>query len=170
MVTRKINKIIIHCTDTFRGFTCTPQHLGAWHKERGFSPSPEPILTPNVDPAVGYHLYINRKKEVFPLRPLSVAGIHCKGHNHDSAGIVMEGGGVYDGKYPTQIKYRVYRETIPFETVLETAREVVKILKQLELEPKHVFGHGELQEDKFYCPGIDMNTFRLLLWYIYYGI
>jgi len=160
---RKIDKVIIHCSDTWRGFPLLPQHLGQWHKERGFAPAGK-CLTEGVDPAVGYHFYINRDGIESPLRPLEEAGIHCKGHNHNSIGICMEGGGLYEAKHKLQRNLKEYREKIGIKTIYQTVIRTAFLLDQFGLDSSNVFGHGELQlNKKDTCPYLDMNAFRVMV-------
>lgn len=74
----KINKIILHCSDSD-----LPEHdninvIKEWHLKRGF-----------VD--VGYHYFIDKKGHIFEGRKLNIEGAHCKGQNSDSVGICLSG-------------------------------------------------------------------------------
>jgi N-acetylmuramoyl-L-alanine amidase len=85
---RKINKIIIHCSDSSWGDAAA---IDSWHKENGWD-------------GIGYHYVItngNRrpgdkysKKDdgiIEKGRNIEKAGAHCKGHNKDSIGICLIG-------------------------------------------------------------------------------
>ena len=76
---RKIDKIIIHCSDTPDGRAVTVDEIRRWHKERGFSD-------------IGYHYVIMLDGSVGDGRPLEQAGAHCKGQNAHSIGICYVGG------------------------------------------------------------------------------
>ena len=72
---RKINKIILHCSDSEIG---NAEIINAWHLERGFK-------------SIGYHFVILKDGTIEKGRPVSEAGAHCKGHNFDSIGICLIG-------------------------------------------------------------------------------
>ncbi|WP_104751006.1 N-acetylmuramoyl-L-alanine amidase, partial [Helicobacter salomonis] len=78
-VTRKVNKIIVHCSATKEGKNFNAQDIDRWHKERGFK-------------KIGYHYVIGIEGEVERGRMLSEIGAHVKGHNSDSVGICYIGG------------------------------------------------------------------------------
>lgn len=48
---------------------------------------------------IGYHLYVRKDGKVYEGRPLDVMGAHCKGWNHHSVGISLEGD--FMQEYPT---------------------------------------------------------------------
>jgi len=86
---RKINKIVIHCSDSLFG---NRDIIDQWHKRRGFR-------------CIGYHylitngrLYGNKRKYrvdddgiIQKGRPCSVKGAHVRGHNTNSIGICLIG-------------------------------------------------------------------------------
>ena len=39
-----------------------------------------------------YHYYVRRNGDIIPLLPETVRGVHARGYNHCSLGIVYEGG------------------------------------------------------------------------------
>jgi len=75
---RKINKIIIHCSDSDNPRHDNIDTIRAWHMQRGW-----------ID--VGYHYIITWDGKVYPGRPIHQIGAHCKGHNVDSIGICLTG-------------------------------------------------------------------------------
>ena len=77
---RKIELIVVHCTDTRPSQDFTIEKLKASHKREGFGEYP------------GYHLYIRRDGTLYYCRPLSMRGCHVKGHNEHSIGVCYEGG------------------------------------------------------------------------------
>ena len=77
-ITRKIDKIIIHCSDTPNGKNFGVSDIDRWHKERGFR-------------EIGYHYIIKVNGMVDEGRSAEVAGAHCKGHNKYSLGICLIG-------------------------------------------------------------------------------
>jgi N-acetylmuramoyl-L-alanine amidase len=76
---RKINKVIIHCSDTYCTMDVGVEEIRRWHLKRGWSD-------------IGYAYIIRRNGIVERGRPLSVVGAHTKGHNTDSIGVCLVGG------------------------------------------------------------------------------
>jgi hypothetical protein len=113
---------------------------------------------------IGYHNVIlnaypfddGLKQEVYdgmihPGRPLGEPGAHVRGYNEDSIGICMIGIGKGIGKF-THKQLRSARWLI--QTYMDT----------FDVPLDMVQGHCELDPvDKGYCPGIDMDSFRLFM-------
>ncbi|MDD7726846.1 MAG: N-acetylmuramoyl-L-alanine amidase, partial [Bacteroidales bacterium] len=76
---RKINEIIIHCSDTPAGEDFSAADIDRWHKERGWS-------------CIGYHYVVRLDGTIEKGRDLSRAGAHCAGHNANSIGVCYIGG------------------------------------------------------------------------------
>jgi N-acetyl-anhydromuramyl-L-alanine amidase AmpD len=77
---RSLNKIIIHCADTYEDMDIGAEQIRKWHVEdNGWSD-------------IGYHYVIRRNGVVEFGRPISKTGAHTKGHNVDSIGICLVGG------------------------------------------------------------------------------
>ena len=88
MITRKIDKIIIHCSATREGQHIDVDTIRDWHVNgRGWSD-------------VGYHYVIYLDGTVHPGRPVERSGAHTKGQNSNSIGICYIGGVETDGKTP----------------------------------------------------------------------
>ena len=87
---RKINEIIIHCSDTQEGCDVTAKDIRRWHttpKEKGGRGWRD----------IGYHYVIRLDGTIELGRPLEKAGAHCIGrkgedHNSHSIGICYIGG------------------------------------------------------------------------------
>ena len=77
---RKIDLIVLHCSDTRPSQNFTIEKLAASHKARGFGEYP------------GYHFYIRRDGTLYYCRPLYLKGCHVSGYNAHSIGICTEGG------------------------------------------------------------------------------
>jgi N-acetylmuramoyl-L-alanine amidase len=77
-MTRKINKIVVHCSDSDIHNHDDITVIDEWHLERGFR-------------KVGYHFYIKKDGTVQKGRELYEIGAHCKGQNSDSIGICLGG-------------------------------------------------------------------------------
>lgn len=77
---REITRIIVHCSDTPASMDIGVDEIRKWHKEKGWSD-------------IGYHFVIRRNGTIETGRPIEIPGAHVKGHNHDSIGICLIGGG-----------------------------------------------------------------------------
>lgn len=77
--TRRIDKIIIHCSATPEGENFTVEQIRQIHLERGFSD-------------IGYHYVIYRDGTVHAGHPESISGAHCTGQNSHSIGVCYIGG------------------------------------------------------------------------------
>lgn len=78
-MSRKIDKIIIHCSATRPSTKCDVSTITQWHKARGFS-------------TIGYHYVISRDGGIHVGRDEAVVGAHCKGQNAHSIGVCYVGG------------------------------------------------------------------------------
>ena len=76
---RKIEQIIIHCSDTPEGRDDRAADIRRWHLARGFND-------------IGYHYVIDLDGTIEPGRDVSEAGAHTQGHNANSIGICYVGG------------------------------------------------------------------------------
>ena len=84
MITREIDKIILHCSDTKTSQSFDISDIDLWHRKRGWD-------------CVGYHYYIKLDGTLQPGRDLNKKGSHCYGHNSKSIGVCFEGGLNPDG-------------------------------------------------------------------------
>jgi N-acetyl-anhydromuramyl-L-alanine amidase AmpD len=76
---RKIDKIIVHCSDSDYTHHNDISVIKKWHvEENGWSD-------------VGYHFFIKKEGIVQIGRDISVAGAHVKGYNATSIGICLAG-------------------------------------------------------------------------------
>ena len=76
---RKINEIIIHCSDSDVKAHDDIKVIRDWHvNERGWSD-------------VGYHYFIRKDGTIQKGRLLDTVGAHCKGHNKHSVGVCLSG-------------------------------------------------------------------------------
>ena len=82
---RKINEIIIHCSDTQEGCDVTAQQIRTWHT------IPKAQGGPGFRD-IGYHDVIRLDGTVEYGRPYADAGAHCLDHNLNSIGICYIGG------------------------------------------------------------------------------
>lgn len=79
MITRKINKIIYHCSDSPQGRGDTIKEITSWH------------VNGNGWNDVGYHYVILEDGSIQIGRDLNTSGAHARGHNSDSIGICLIG-------------------------------------------------------------------------------
>jgi len=151
---RKIDKIIIHCSDTPENVDVTAADIDKWHKERGF----KGIYQGKVY-HIGYHHFIRKNGEIELGRPIEIAGEHCKGHNAHSIGICIEGGRDKDGKIKDtrtlQQKQALY--WLVTNLVVEYGLEILKYSeKMFEARFANIYGHNELNPNKE-CPCFDVG-------------
>lgn len=101
---RKIDTIIIHCSDSPNGralftgklgdknFATPVQEIDRWHRERGFKRLPEWRKRQNPElTSIGYHFVICTRGAVAAGRHLDEIGAHCQGYNATSIGICLVG-------------------------------------------------------------------------------
>ena len=77
---RKIDLIVLHCSDTRPSQDFTIENLITSHKNAGFGDMP------------GYHFYVRRDGHLYYCRPITMKGCHVKGYNTISIGVCSEGG------------------------------------------------------------------------------
>lgn len=75
---RRIDKLIVHCSDTSNELDITVEEIRSWHLERGWKD-------------IGYHYVIYRDGTIHLGRPVSEIGAHCRGHNRGSIGVCLIG-------------------------------------------------------------------------------
>ena len=126
---RKINEIIVHCSDTPEGRHVTVDEIRKWHtQERGWSD-------------IGYHYVVYLDGTVHEGRPVKIPGAHCKGHNSNSIGICYVGGA--DCK----------------DTRTEDQKDaLVDLLVYLKTEYPEVTIHGHRDFSDKCCPSFDATT------------
>ena len=130
---RRIDLLVLHCTDTRPNQDFTFEKLAASHRARMFGDYP------------GYHLYVRRDGSLFYCRPVSMMGCHVKGYNRFSIGICYEGGHSCSPEY----KYEDNR-TAEQMVVLD---EILTLLHEAWPEAR-IVGHSELDPRKA-CPCLD---------------
>lgn len=115
---RKIEKIVVHVTDTCDSLDVGAKEIDAWHREQGWS-------------KIGYHFVVRRNGRVEIGRKLDEIGAHVKGHNSRSVGVVWVG-----RKTPTAKQYKVLTEL------------VTRLMKEYKLPFDEIYGHTELDSRK----------------------
>ncbi|MDO4801723.1 MAG: N-acetylmuramoyl-L-alanine amidase [Prevotellaceae bacterium] len=77
--TRKITRLIVHCTATPEGKHFTVDNVRKWHKQQGWSD-------------IGYHYLIYLDGTIAEGRDINLVGAHTTGYNTGSIGICYVGG------------------------------------------------------------------------------
>ena len=134
---RKIDLIVLHCSDTRPSQDFTLEKLAASHRSRGFDKYP------------GYHFYVRRDGTLYYCRPLSIAGCHVKGYNANSIGVCYEGGHRED-EPPLDRKYEDNRTAEQQVTL----HELLSTLHELFPEAR-IVGHRDLPGVAKACPCFD---------------
>lgn len=125
---RKINKIIVHCSDSDYSHHDDISVIRDWHvNERGWSD-------------VGYHFFIKKDGTVQKGRDLATVGAHVEGHNSDSIGICLGGRHNFTTKQFYALKVLLYDLT-----------------HQFFLTTNDVYGHRDFDKNKT-CPNFDVKT------------
>jgi N-acetyl-anhydromuramyl-L-alanine amidase AmpD len=144
MPERKINKIIIHCSDSWYGNAAI---IDKWHRQRGFNQIGYHFVIPN-----GYATYEDWKGQKYNPeldglieegRDIEIVGAHCKGHNKDSIGICLIGKRLFSGNQ------------------IHALLKVIKAMTDI-YGPLNIYGHYEFNPHKT-CPNIDMDWLRGIL-------
>lgn len=144
---RKINKLIIHCSDS--PFGCALL-IDSWHKERGWKSKILKISCGYNYVILNGYPYSSRERlsyldgSIECGRPLNEVGAHVCGYNRDSIGICLIG-------KPGKFTHRQYRATKAM---------ILSLLHRFDLFVSDVVGHCELDKKKPNDPGFDMNIFR----------
>ena len=135
---RRIDKIIVHCTDTFEGKHWTVDDIRKWHLDKGWDD-------------IGYHYVIYLDGSVHKGRDESVVGAHCKGHNANSIGVCYVG-----GKEKGTCKAKDTRTPAQKESLIRLLMELVCRYPDAE-----ILGHCDLADRK--CPCFDAKSeYRIL--------
>lgn len=129
-----MNKIIIHCADTFSDMDIGAAEIDQWHRQRGFN-------------SIGYHYVIRRDGTVEKGRPDNASGAHVAGHNTGSIGICLVGGKARKAENPCNFTRQQW----------SSLEGLVRILT-LEYPQAEVLGHTDLDSGKS-CP-----TFNVKAW------
>jgi N-acetylmuramoyl-L-alanine amidase len=130
-----MNKIIIHCSDTFTDMNTTAADIDRWHRERGWA-------------SIGYHYVIKRDGTVEQGRPENVPGAHVAGHNTGSIGICLIGGKARGRENPCNFTRHQWR-----------ALESLVMQLAIEYPQAEILGHTDLD------PGKSCPTFNVKAWW-----
>lgn len=130
--TRRIDKIIIHCSATPEGKDFTVDQIRQWHLDRGFSD-------------VGYHYVIYRDGSIHKGRPIEKVGAHTTGQNAHSIGICLIGGCAADGKTPKDTRTEAQRAAL------------IKLVAELKASYPSVTVHGHNEFAAKACPSFNVQ-------------
>lgn len=147
---RRIDEIIIHCSDSPEGRNDKAEDIRKWHKQRGFSD-------------IGYHYVIDLDGTVEKGRPIEQAGAHCTGHNRNSIGICYIGGAYWrDGVNAKgkPIKGKDGKAVLmPKDTRTALQRMAMKeLVAQLQEQFPHATVHGHREFANKACPCFDVEA------------
>jgi len=133
---RNINKIVIHCADTFSDMDVDSQWIRDIHvKQNGWKD-------------IGYHYIILRDGTLEKGRPESQSGAHVAGHNASTIGVCLIGGKARKGENPTNFTKEQWRVLEALVTDLTNRYEEAEVV-----------GHCDLDSGKT-CP-----TFNVKAWW-----
>jgi hypothetical protein len=128
---RKINRLVVHCSDTPTGRDVSAADIRRWHTED------------NGWRDIGYSHVIRIDGTIELGRPIEQVGSHVAGHNSDSLGICLVG-----------------RDKFSYEQYHNLCILLKSLMAQFNLSPKDVYGHRELANGKS-CPGnLDLDKLR----------
>ena len=113
---RKLNKIILHCSDSDAPLHDNIEIIREWHKGRGFND-------------VGYHFYIQKSGFIQRGRSIDVIGSHCYGQNRESIGICLGG--------------KNHFKLIQFATLQQLIHSLFTILGELEIYGHNEFNKNK---------------------------
>lgn len=128
---RNITKIIIHCSATPEGREVSVNEIERWHRQRGFN-------------GISYHYVVGLDGKVHTGRPITQAGAHCRGHNHDSIGVCYIGGCDHT-MHPKDTRTAAQRASL---------RQIVTELRR-QFPGATVHGHCEFAAKA--CPSFDVE-------------
>tara|TARA_R110000803_G_scaffold173091_1_gene235823 strand:- start:408 stop:818 length:411 start_codon:yes stop_codon:yes gene_type:complete len=129
---RKIEEIIIHCTDTYSDMDVDIELIRKWHvEERGWSD-------------VGYHYLIRRDGSVETGRDINRPGAHAVGHNSHSIGLAIAGGKARGDESATNFTQAQWNSLEDF---------VVSLVEQFP--DANVIGHNDVSSKD--CPTFDVK-------------
>lgn len=150
---RKINLIVIHCSDSPNGRAETVEDIDAWHRERGFKRTApvKDTFNPSLT-SIGYHYVIYTDGAVHTGRSMAEVGAHVAGFNSRSIGICMIGKDKFNG-----LQWLALRD------LLNTLKRELKfsgiICGHRDLSPdKDGDGIVEPSEWLKACPGFDVSA------------
>ncbi len=132
---RKINKIIVHCSDTYPNMDIGVKEINQWHLDRGWK-------------EIGYHDVVRRNGHIEIGRNIYLSGAHTKGHNQDSIGVCLVGGKSQDNTPDNNFTEK------QFKSLAQLIR-MYRVTYGVDLP---VYGHSDFSDYKT-CPNFNVNKF-----------
>ena len=133
---RRIDKLIIHCSAVRPQQTSSARQIDAWHRARGWQ-------------MIGYHFVIRRDGSIEVGRPADMVGAHTSGQNAHSLGICYEGGLDEMGK--------------PADTrTPEQKAALLALLRHLKTLYPNATIHGHNEFARKACPCFDVRSYYKL--------
>jgi len=128
---RKISKIIIHCSATSSKIDVGVKEIRRWHTDKGWND-------------IGYHLVIRRNGKIEEGRSIDIMGAHTRGYNRDSIGICMIGG---VDEYNDPDENFTGKQWV-------SLRQLLKVLRA-DYKKATIHGHNEFSNKA--CPSFDVQ-------------
>lgn len=129
LLLRKINWVLVHCSDSDHSEHDDIKVIESWHLQRGWK-------------KVGYHYFIRKDGTIENGRDEAEVGAHVKNHNKDSIGICLHG-----------------KEKERFTPAQFNSLEIllIDILSRHGLDKGDILGHKDLDPGKT-CPNFDLDS------------
>lgn len=128
---RKIDKIVVHCSATKATSNVTIHDVRKWHTDKGWSD-------------IGYHFFIELDGAIKIGRDINKAGAHVLGHNAHTIGVCYAGG------------YNKNMEAADTRTIEQKKSMLLLISKLKELHAgASVCGHRDYPKVAKACPCFD---------------
>ena len=132
---RKIDSIVVHCSDTFAEMDIGVAEIRQWHLKRKWRD-------------IGYHYCIRRNGHIEPGRPVDEQGAHCRGHNATSIGVCMIGGKAREGGQACNFTYSQWTALADLVIELRDRYDITRI-----------FGHNQVANKS--CPSFDVPSWSV---------
>lgn len=138
---RKINLIVIHCSDSDVESHDDISVIDDWHKKRGFLRKNVSLKATNkTDLHIGYHFFITKKGTVQIGRDLEEIGAHVVNYNSSSIGVCFSG----KKEQPNELQKIAGKDLL------------LRLMSIYSLEPKDILPHNALNKGKS-CPNFDIQ-------------
>lgn len=132
---RPINKIIVHCSDTYPNMDIGVAEINQWHLDRGWK-------------EIGYHDVDRRDGRIEIGRSIHLSGAHTKGHNHDSIGICLVGGKSQDNEPENNFTEKQFK----------SLAQLIRMYRVTYGADLPVYGHSDFSAYKT-CPNFNVKAF-----------
>ena len=138
MITRNIDKIIIHCSATREGESVNALEIDKWHKKKGWK-------------GIGYHFLIDIDGKIEVGRNIRESGAHTKGENSNSIGVCYVGGVEKERDSNGDWVAKDTRTNEQKESILLLLQTLKKMFKDATIH-----GHNEFANKS--CPCFDAKS------------